>query len=226
MRRERYPAPCSWTTTATASLSAQDTGIPGVQITLIGNTTYQNKAVNVTALTDANGNFTFLNVQPGTYEVVLLRHHQIFWAAPATISGVSAPMGVNISGLTDRRRATDTRNFTVGGLLPKFVSLQEFLPPVQAPVSPFNPAGSGQSAASARPNSSPFVKTAIANFSVGLNNSSTMIDLAGHFSDPDLANSQVTINVNGVPIQVTLFDSTGAANSGELLRLHQQPRLQ
>ena len=34
-----------------------------------------------------------------------------------------------------------------------------------------------------------------------------MVDLAGHFSDPDLANSQVTLNIDGVPIRVTLFDA-------------------
>ena len=173
---------------------------------MTGHTTFQNKAVSVAVTTDANGNFTFTNVQPGSYDLTSSTLTD-FLGGTATLSGISAPLGVSISGVSIAGGQTATRDFSVGGLKPEFVSLRQFLSSSGNGDFPFDASGSGQGAASSRANSAPVVKTAISNFSVGLNSSSTMVDLAGHFSDPDLANSQVTLNIDGVPIRVTLFDA-------------------
>src|SRR5579884_86288 len=185
---------------------ALDVGVPGVTITLDGNSFFHNKAVDTTVTTDSQGNFTFTNVQPGSYELTAAAVDD-FLGGTATISGLSAPVGVTISGLSMTDGQTITRNFTLEGLKPEFVSLRQFLTSTTDSDFPFNAAGSGQGLGSSRANSAPFVKTAIANFAVPLNSSSTSIDLASHFSDPDLSTSQVTLNIRGVPIQVTLFDA-------------------
>src|SRR5262249_55504620 len=70
------------------------------------------------------------------------------------------------------------------------------------------PAGSGVSAVNSRPDSSPVVAHAVADFSVVTNSAPTQIDLAGVFSDPDITNSTVTFNTSAGPINVTLFDTT------------------
>lgn len=185
-----------------------ESGIPGVTLTLTGHTIYKDTAVDVTATTDSNGDFSFLNVQPGTYKLSASDTLNEFFGDNATVAGVSTPLGVSISGLSIAGGQSASQNFSVGGLRPEYVSLREFLSSTTNADFPFGSGGAGQGLASSRANSAPVVKTPIANMTVGLNSSSTMIDLAGHFSDPDLGTSQVQFNTTDGPIDVTLYDAT------------------
>ena len=53
----------------TGSVTSSGGGIPGVEITLIGTDVFGN-AVELTTLTDANGNYSFNNLNAGTYQIV------------------------------------------------------------------------------------------------------------------------------------------------------------
>ncbi len=72
---------------------AGEATLGGVVVTLTGTTTFQSTPVDVTATTNANGSFTFLNVLPGTYSVQA-------GAVPRSSTAVLPP-----SAISARRRA-------------------------------------------------------------------------------------------------------------------------
>ena len=65
------------------SIDAGETGIAGVAIVLTG-TDDQGGAVNVSTVTDANGNYSFANLRPGTYTVTEPTQ------PPATVNGITS----------------------------------------------------------------------------------------------------------------------------------------
>ena len=99
-----------------------------------------------------------------------------------------------------------------GGINPQSISMLLFLTTSSPNNLPFAPPGSGQSLVNPISVDLPVVSNAIENQNVDVNSADTQIDLAGHFSDPDITNSQVTFNITnaGVPesLDVTLFDTT------------------
>ena len=182
---------------------AGDVGVSGLVITLYGTTSAQHKVVNVTATTTASGQYTFENVLPGTYRLQ---------AGPAKfLLGGNGPLSGEdlIGGVTDAGGQTVHDNFAFRGLAPGSIPTSVLLASSSGNTAQaFPPAGTGIGLANSRPNSAPTVSTAIAPVSVAVNSASTTIDLAGHFTDPDLANSQVTFNTSAGPLNVTLFDAT------------------
>jgi cyclophilin family peptidyl-prolyl cis-trans isomerase len=213
------PANASGMLSGTAFIDANGNGgfdpgevtLPGVPVTLTGTTT-QATPVSATASTDGKGAFSFLNVLPGTYQLSAGPVPSLF-SAPGAQAGVVLVTGLQVAG-----GQTLTQNLAFLGLKPEFISQRQFLGSTTP--ADFLPAGttpgSGTGQANSRPNSAPIVKTPIGDQSVDVNSADTSIDLAGHFSDPDLADSQVTFNVthlvNGQvqtdPIHVTLHDAT------------------
>jgi cyclophilin family peptidyl-prolyl cis-trans isomerase len=183
---------------ADGAQEALEASMPGVSVTLTG-TPAGGKAVNVTGQTDANGSITFQNVQPGIYQL-----------SAATITGFLTGSGGNIviSGISVTGGQTVKENLAFVGLAPGSISLRQLLSTSTSTDFPFSSAGSGTASAGPRPNNAPFLKTAIADVSVAKNSADTLIDLAGHFSDPDFTNSQVRFDTSDGPINVQLFDKT------------------
>jgi cyclophilin family peptidyl-prolyl cis-trans isomerase len=183
----------------------QEFVIPGITMTLSG-TTSQGSQVSATAATDANGAFTFQNVQPGTYQ--LNANTPIFFApGPVSFSDLSRQDGINVlSGLSVIGGQSVTENAGFNGLAPAFISGRMFLSSTTAADFPFN-AGSGTGQLSSRENSAPFLKTPIPTVS-GIENGSNTVDLAAFFSDPDITNSTVRFDTSMGPINVQLFDTT------------------
>jgi cyclophilin family peptidyl-prolyl cis-trans isomerase len=184
---------------ANGARDANEAALPGVPVTLTG-TTAQGAMVDTAATTGANGGYQFVNVVAGTYQVQ---------AGPVSfLQGASGgPAGtesVILPPLASGQSLTQDIGFT--GLAAPAVTLRMFLASTTASDFPSRPAGSGQGFVNSRNNSPPFVATAIAPVRVATNASPTMIDLAGNFSDPDLADSMVTFHTNQGDIQVQLFD--------------------
>jgi cyclophilin family peptidyl-prolyl cis-trans isomerase len=184
----------------TGAFLPQDTLLPGIVVNLSG-TTNQGKSVNVNAVTDGGGAYTFANVQPGSYQLGYL-------PTPAWMGGVpSGSSVIAVSRLSMTGGKTVTQNVTFPGLGPAFFSLTLFENTTTESDFPFAAAGGGTGAASSRPNSSPFVKNAIPAVA-GITNGSNQVDLAGFFSDPDFTNSLVRFDTSAGPINVQLFDTT------------------
>jgi cyclophilin family peptidyl-prolyl cis-trans isomerase len=170
--------------------------LPGATIRLVGTTT-QGTAVQITTRTNAQGEFNFTNVLPGTYQVRGLpsntRTAFNAFVAPITVAGGD----------------TFTRNVGFGGLSPAAVSLRQFLtrPPVNA--IPGSVPGTGLAAANYRPNNKP-TATGLSTDITLARNSERFFDMAGYFSDPDLSNSIVRFKTNAGDINVELFDKDAA----------------
>ena len=177
----------------------------GVSVTLTGETN-QGAAVDTSAITNASGAFTFLNVLPGTYQVTT-------GAVPSLLGGggsinwLNAQAGVNVGG-----GQTVGQNVSFLGLAPDFVTGRQFLgSTMSTDFADLNMgAGAGSGLANFRSNSSPFLMTALANISLAINSGASNIDLAGYFSDPDISNTgnTMTFNTSDGPLNVTLFDKT------------------
>ena len=183
--------------------------MPAVQVTLTG-ATVPGAAVKIAGNTAANGFFSFANVLPGTYELTAGPIPGLL-NGTASLSGISGPADVYISSplsLVGGQSIIQNLGFH-GGLAPSFISMRQFLTSSNGTDFPFGAGapGSGTTPVNSRPNNAPVVSTAIANVSVALNAAPTLINLAGHFSDPDLANSQITLNTNDGPLNITLFDA-------------------
>jgi cyclophilin family peptidyl-prolyl cis-trans isomerase len=189
-----------------------DTGevaLPAVHVTLSG-TANTGAAVNVGENTDVNGSFDFTNVLPGTYQLS---------AGPipgllngmASFSDVNGAAGVFVSSplaLLGGQTISQNLGFQ-GGLDSSFISMRQFLTNTTGADFPFGGGvpGSGTTPVNSRANNAPVVSNAIANVSVSVNAAPTQINLAGHFTDPDLANSQITFNTSDGPLNITLFDA-------------------
>ena len=167
--------------------------LPGAPVRLVG-TTVQNVAVNLTARTDAQGNFTFSNVLPGTYRLASLD------AQGRQTGTLSAPFTL-AGGETIRRQVP------FGGLNTSAVSLRQFLTSTTISAFPETRPGSGSALANYRPNNRP-VETGLSGNVTVARNSTTLLDMAGYFDDPDLTNSRIRFKTNTGDINVELFDKT------------------
>ena len=180
--------------------------LPGVVVTLSGTASGSNKAVNVAAVTDANGDFTFQQVFPGTYSLSAGSVTGLLGGTPS-FGTISSPAGVSIIPAPSVSPGqTATQDVGYSGMAPQFVSLRQFLSETDASAFPFaQAAGTGVAAAS----TTPFVAVPITPISVSMatNPPQQVIDLAHNFSDPGLANSQIVINTTDGPINMTLFDA-------------------
>jgi cyclophilin family peptidyl-prolyl cis-trans isomerase len=176
---------------------AGEVAVPGVAVNLTG-TTSTGTAANASVSTDAAGAFTFQNILPGTYQVSASSQSDLVGAA-------GAGGAITLAG-----GQTVTRNFTFLGLAPTAISIRQFLTTTTSADFPDTAGtpGSGSTSVGPRSNSSPVVGTPISDVSVAANSSPTTINLAGNFTDPDIANSTVTFNTSDGPLNVTLFDLT------------------
>jgi cyclophilin family peptidyl-prolyl cis-trans isomerase len=131
----------------------------------------------------------------------------------ASIGGVNAPDGVSIiSPISVAGGQTVSQNIGFsGGLDPNFITMLMFTTESNGLGIPSAP-GSGQAIANIRANNAPTISSAIADVSVAQNAADTKINLAGHFTDADFTNSQVTFNITRggqtFAIPVELFDTT------------------
>jgi len=168
--------------------------LPGISLTLTGKTS-QGTPVSTTTTTDAAGAYNFANVLPGTYGI--------------SSSGGSTVLGSpSVSGLSVAGGQTVTRNLAFQGFAPGVISMRLFLASSTSADLPFAPAGSGTGLANFRPNNAPtVVTTASTAVTMGKNTGPTVIDLAAHFTDPDITNSTVRFDTSDGPINVQLFDT-------------------
>jgi len=170
--------------------------LPGISLTLTGKTS-QGAPVSTTTTTDAAGAFNFANVLPGTYGI--------------SSTGGSTVLGSpSVSGLSVAGGQTVTRNLAFQGFAPGVISMRLFLASSTSADLPFAPAGSGTGLANFRPNNAPtVVPTASTAVTLGKNstNHPTIVDLAAHFTDPDITNSIVRFDTSDGPINVQLFDT-------------------
>ncbi len=184
--------------------------LPGIAVTLTGSTT-QGTAVKTTAITAANGSFAFENVLPGSYQVGIAPVPGLLGGS-ASLSDLNASgSGIKVvSGISVTSNQSTTQNFGYLGLAPTAISLRQFLTtttPSSFATTIGNTPGSGIALANYRPNSAPVVAKPIANVVVAENASPTVINLTNNFTDPDITNSEVTFNIPGHPLTVTLFDT-------------------
>jgi cyclophilin family peptidyl-prolyl cis-trans isomerase len=193
---------------ANGVFSSSQITLPGMNVTLTG-TTSQGTAVKVTATTDANGDYSFNNVLPGTYQLRAAAGSGFLAGGPSW-GNTQGPEGTDvIPGLTVTGGQPVQKNLGFSGLAPDAISMRLFLSSSTTADVPFAPAGGGTGLANFRPNSAPTVKTAIADVTVTAAQSSapTILDLAANFTDPDMTNSTVRIDTSAGPINVTLFDT-------------------
>jgi cyclophilin family peptidyl-prolyl cis-trans isomerase len=181
--------------------SSNSTILSGMSVTLSG-TTSQGSSVSASAITNSSGAFNFTNVLPGSYQLSL----GTMTGYVTTGSSISPSFSV-AAGQTVNQDLT-----YVGGLDPNFITMRQFLTSTTSADYPSVSAGDGQGTANYRPNNAPTVSTPLDNMSVEVSSAASLIDLAGHFSDPDMTNSQVTFHVTyggtNYDIAVTLDDTT------------------
>jgi cyclophilin family peptidyl-prolyl cis-trans isomerase len=171
--------------------------LAGARVRLTGKT-LQNVNVNVTATALGNGRYNFKYVQPGTY-----RLHG---------DGFSAVLGGKASADTAsffvRPGQAARRDLAFRGIGPQGASVRQFLSSTNNANPPAGNAnvGTGTALASSRPNNRPFLMDAIDPVTADVNDDDTIIDLAGHFSDPDFTNSRVQFVTSLGNIKLELFD--------------------
>ena len=175
---------------------AREVVLPGVHATLTGKTTL-GSAVSVSATTDANGAYSFLNVQPGTYQLGY---------SPTT--GLLGNQFTLVSQFSVQGGQAVTRDIATPGVSLGAVSLKQYLSDPSFASSVFQPAGSGTTLASPRANSNPtLLPTANLLVSDVKNAPPRVIDLAGTFTDPDYTNSLVSFKTSVGDLNVQLFDT-------------------
>jgi cyclophilin family peptidyl-prolyl cis-trans isomerase len=186
----------------TGSLLAGEATLPGMTVELSG-TTSQGASVSAMTITDANGSFSFQNVQAGNYQITTSS------GVGLMDSGMSfTPTSVSLG---DGQSVTDNVGFF--GLTPETISLRQFLSSTTAADFPdlSGIPGSGLAVLGnpVNPFNTPFVTNPIADITraVSTSASSTTIDLANNFSAPDIGTSEVTFNTTDGPVNLTLFDA-------------------
>ncbi len=182
---ERVVPSASTLGTVSGVVISQQVSLQGIQVSLIG-TSNQGDAVNMNATTDAQGDFAFRSVEAGSYELVATQDATLVQGG--AVAGVSVVAGQNT-----------VQNVDVGGLAPQLISLRDFL-------ATSTTATLGLPTAGATANSPPVVSTPIAGVTLA-SGSTTTIDLAANFSDPDMTNSQVIFNTSDGPMTVNLDDA-------------------
>lgn len=185
---------------ANGILDARDARIPGVSVTLTGTTAGAtgNTSIKVTAVTNANGSFTFTSVPQGNYKLKT-------GVIPGVIGGAAKTFSA-ITIATDGQVFKHDFAFT-GGVAARSFSMRQFLTNSTPMSFPYAKPGAGTAIA----NHAPTVSSPIPAVSTTVAAANTVVDLAGHFKDADFTNSQLTFNItNGaVPakIKMTLFDT-------------------
>jgi cyclophilin family peptidyl-prolyl cis-trans isomerase len=185
--------------------NAGDTPLAGVGVTLVGRT-FKGSAIDVSTATRANGTFQFLNVPTGTYELVTAPVTG-FGGATVTLGSVHGAAGASfVAGVPVAPGKNLSASISFRGQTSPFISLAQFLSSTPASGLPVGRPGPGSAAATG-----PFVKTAIGATTLNATTSTRTIDLAGHFSAPDITNSVVRFDVEagGVKGRITLelFDN-------------------
>jgi cyclophilin family peptidyl-prolyl cis-trans isomerase len=106
---------------------AGELGVPGATVTLSG-TTLQGTPVNVSTTTDANGQFVFFQVQPGSYG---LSRGSVssFLDGQASVGNLGGDVGGTAvaSIFVGEGQAAVNYNLAVRGLAPSAISLRDFL---------------------------------------------------------------------------------------------------
>lgn len=196
------PSSTSFTFTDSTTGLASDTSGSGTA------TVYQNTPVDVSAVTDANGDFTFNNVLPGTYHLSGGDVPALIDGSAPTFGNITATPGITVTG---GKTASGNDAGYKPGLAPAYITVAEFLTDTTASNYPFASPGSGQADANSRANNLPTIDNQIANQTVAVGTTGTF-DLAKAFTDPDLADTEVTFNItaNGKQekINVDLNDAT------------------
>jgi cyclophilin family peptidyl-prolyl cis-trans isomerase len=119
-------------------------GVPGLQITLSGTTT-GNQPVSLSTTTDGNGDYSFLQVQPGTYQLSRGSFNKVI-----DKSALFGNLGGSVSGQTvttitlAQGQVGLNYDFLVGGLAPGAISLAEFTTNSTGTPLSHQTAGSGQ----------------------------------------------------------------------------------
>ena len=188
-------------------LNTQDNVLPGATITLTGTpTTGLAIPINLTAVTDSNGSFTFSGLPDGQYQLQTAPFTDI--VGTVSIGSVSASTGVNVaSAFSVTRGAGGQQNVVVrGGIDLRFISLEMFLNTSTGVGLHLGTAGAGM------PNNAPTVTVPIFAQALSATTPTQVIDLAGHFSDPLITNSAVTMNISAggasQTIKLNLLDTT------------------
>jgi cyclophilin family peptidyl-prolyl cis-trans isomerase len=209
-----------WTPTANASGVLSGTALinsgngivdlVGISITLTG-TTSQGQPATTVAVTDGNGNFSFMDVLPGSYQISA--GSGLGLLGSPSFTNLSASPGVDvISGLGVGGGQSVTQDVVFRGLDAQHIFGDQFLTSTTAADFPYTgTAGSGTGLANYRPNNAPVVRHPVGSFTVPVNSAPTFIDAAGYFSDPDIdatGPTEVTFNTSAGPINVNLFDNT------------------
>ncbi len=182
---ERVVPSASTLGTISGVVISQQVSLQGIQVSLTG-TSNQGDAVNMSATTDAQGDFAFRSVEAGSYELVATPDSTLIQGG--AVAGVTVTAGQNT-----------VQNVDVGGLAPQLISLRDFL-------ATSTTATLGLPTAGATANSPPVVSTPITDVTIA-SGSTTTIDLAANFSDPDTTNSQVIFNTSDGPMTVNLDDA-------------------
>jgi cyclophilin family peptidyl-prolyl cis-trans isomerase len=182
---------------ANGTFDTGDPTLPGVNVSLSGSTS-QGTPISVSTATDVNGSFS-INVLPGTYQLSA-GPIPALTGGTASIGGISAPTGVDIVSpipVAGGQAVSQNLGFS-GGLDPHFISMTQFLTSTTGADFPYGTPGTG---------TAPTVSTPISPISVPVGTPSTLIDLAGHFTDPDITDTLVTFNTSDGPMHLELFDT-------------------
>jgi cyclophilin family peptidyl-prolyl cis-trans isomerase len=164
---------------------------PGVTVEL-----KQGETVVATTKTLANGTYKFVNVLPGNYSINLPA------AANTSITGLPTIAGFTVVGGDEL-----TQDLPLGGLRASAISLRLFQNTTVAADLPFATAGTEPGKANERENNLPELANGPFDVELAKNGTGGVIDLAGVFTDPDFANSEVVFKTSRGDIRVELFDA-------------------
>jgi len=188
------PAPSAGVISGVVTNNGQS--VPGVEITLTGMTS-SGTAVKVSTSTDASGDYSFLQVQAGTYS--LTNGTDLYVGGTGTLGSLGGKAAsTTISTITlQPGQVAANYDFSVDFLAARSLSLQDFLSTASDDLfTNVSPAGAGTAMAdgSAQPSSA-------ANFTTS---STTAAALSG-----TVENSTSSAGISGVVVALTGIESTG-----------------
>jgi peptidyl-prolyl cis-trans isomerase A (cyclophilin A) len=179
-----------WDPNHTGTLTAQSQILANTTVNLTGKDTGGN-AVNLSTTTDTNGVYSFLKLNPGTYQVGIANGQSVSGSGAGTVSNVT----VNADAAT-------TENIGSPSLSAQGLSLRMFLASSTAAQMPIQAI-----------NRTPTVLAPIVVSTDGTNNvakssSPITVDLAANFTGSDLGNTIVELDTNSGGMDMQLFDTT------------------
>jgi cyclophilin family peptidyl-prolyl cis-trans isomerase len=187
-------------------LNSISNGISGAVVNLTG-TPSGSTPVDLDAVTAADGSFQFNGLPSGNYHLSTGPFTGLL--GTVTIGGVSTSPDITIDGTATVTTGTTQKNFAIqGGLAPSFITMSLFLTSTEGIDFAFQAApGAGAG------NDAPVVAKSFTTQTLSSTATTKTINLAGHFSDPNITNSAITMNVtaNGVAnqhINLILSDTT------------------